>query len=1243
MMKKLKSGFLAFYLAIVPSSLFSQLLVQDFIEKNITGDSYFGQSVSSAGDVNGDGYDDILVSAPAYNNYTGRVYVFLGADSVKNEPDFIFDAPLSGLYFGVSAASAGDVNGDGYCDIIIGCPNYSSSTGSAYIYFGGENMDTDADVIMTGQAPGSNFGSAVAKAGDVNDDGFDDVIVGAFGYNSYYGRAYIIYGGINMGNSPNVYLYGATNSQFGASVSSAGDINGDGFDDVLVGARMYNSNTGRAYIFYGGSSMDNVADMIIAGETAGINFGNSVSSAGDVNGDGFDDIIVGAQNYNTNAGRVYIYFGSGAMDDGADIIFTGEYTYNLLGAAVTGGADLNADGFDDVVVGASGYNGQTGRVYVLFGGAEMDNVPDVVLNGEAGSAYFGNSLSIGGDVNNDGFSDIIIGAYAFNNYSGRAYFFTGGETFDEVSVTTFNGEGSDNYFGSSASFAGDVNGDGIDDIIVGARAYNNNTGRAYIYFGGITADSIADIVLDGETFGSRFGYSVAGAGDVNGDGFADIIVGAIGHNSNLGRAYIYFGGPAIDNVADLVLTGLSAGSYFGCSVSSAGDYNSDGFDDIFVGAYNPGNAYLYLGGASMDNVHDLTFTGGFGFGWSVSGAGDVNNDGFDDIVVGENYYSTNTGRAYLFYGGNPMNSSPDVYFNGPETNSYFGCSVSALGDVNGDGFDDFVIGAYGYNSQTGGAYVYFGGSSMDGGADLTLNGEATGSWFGNVVSAAGDINADGFDDVLIGAPRHNINSGRSYLYLGGGSMDAAVDFVFTGESAQNEFGMSVASAGDFNNDTYPDILIGAASVPLNGEVYIYTFVLPVISTQPVNAITATTATGHATLNYLGTTNPSDHGFCWNTSGNPDVNDSIYSLGAVSVIGSFTGSLTQLLPNTNYFVRSFATNASGTVYGNEVSFTTLKLNQTISFDTLTNVTYGDNTFNLTATASSGLTVSYTSSNTNVATISGNTVTVIGAGTTSITASQEGNNNYYAASDVVQTLTVDKATLTVTADDKTKTYGEDNPLLTFVYSGWVNGVETIDEPPVVSTTIDETSHAGEYADAITVSGGADNNYVFNYLPGSFEITKATLTVTAENKTKTYGGANPLLTFVYSGWVNGVETIDEPPVVSTTIDETSVVGDYADAITVSGGADNNYVFNYVPGSFEITKATLTVTADNKTKTYGGANPALTFVYTGWVNGVETIDEAPVASTTIDETSHAGEYAGAITVSGGTDNNYSFSYVPG
>ncbi|MBK8983682.1 MAG: FG-GAP repeat protein [Ignavibacteria bacterium] len=310
---------------------------------------------------------------------------------------------------------------------------------------------------------------------------------------------------------------------------------------------------------------------------------------------------------------------------------------------------------------------------------------------------------------------------------GHIYF--GGNAMDNAADVILTGAAAGDYFGFSVSSTGDVNSDGYSDVIVGNNAGGGNAGRAYIYFGGNIMDSTADVVLTEEAANDYFGNSVSSAGDVNSDGYSDVVVGAPGNDAggnNAGRAYIYFGGNAMDNTADVILTGAATGDYFGSSVSTAGDVNGDGYSDIVVGAKfndaggnDAGTAYIYFGGTAMDNTADVILTGaaaGDQFGYSVSSAGDVNGDGYNDIVVGALFNDAqgfNSGRAYIYFGGNAMDNISDVILTGEAPDDYFGNSVSLAGDINGDGYSDVVVGAYGNDaggSLAGRAYLYLSSS-----------------------------------------------------------------------------------------------------------------------------------------------------------------------------------------------------------------------------------------------------------------------------------------------------------------------------------------------------------------------------------------------------------------------------------------------------------------------------------------------------------------------------------------------------
>ncbi|PWG77881.1 MBG domain-containing protein, partial [Pararcticibacter amylolyticus] len=255
---------------------------------------------------------------------------------------------------------------------------------------------------------------------------------------------------------------------------------------------------------------------------------------------------------------------------------------------------------------------------------------------------------------------------------------------------------------------------------------------------------------------------------------------------------------------------------------------------------------------------------------------------------------------------------------------------------------------------------------------------------------------------------------------------------------------------------------------------------------------------------------------------------------------------------------------------------------------------DNKSRIYGAANPALTVSYsgfvngdTPASITAPSVSTAATTASAAGTYPITASGATSANYNFTY-VNGVLTVGKAVLTITADNKTKIYGAVNPGLTVTYSGFVNG----DTPasitaPSVSTTATTGSAAGTYP--IVASSAASANYTFTYVDGTLTVGKAMLTISADNKTRIYGAANPALTVSYSGFVNG----DTPasitvPSVSTTATAASAAGTYP--IVASGAASANYDFTYVDGTLTVGKAMLTITADNKSRIYGAANPALT-----------------------------------------------------
>ena len=194
--------------------------------------------------------------------------------------------------------------------------------------------------------------------------------------------------------------------------------------------------------------MDSVADVTLAGEAAGNYFGQSVGPAGDVNGDGYADVIVGAYKYNGGQGKAYFYFGGPSMDNSSDLAMVGEGTADWFGGRVGAAGDVNRDGYDDMFISADAYNSNQGREYIYLGSASMDGNADITLTGETGTTLFGVSAATAGDVNADGYSDLVIGAFRYANVVGRAYVYNGGASMDDVADVTITGASGD-YYGRS--------------------------------------------------------------------------------------------------------------------------------------------------------------------------------------------------------------------------------------------------------------------------------------------------------------------------------------------------------------------------------------------------------------------------------------------------------------------------------------------------------------------------------------------------------------------------------------------------------------------------------------------------------------------------------------------------------------------------------------------------------------------------------------------------------------------------
>ena len=529
-----------------------------------------------------------------------------------------------------------------------------------------------------------------------------------------------------------------------------------------------------------GNGPTELSGFVINGDTAGGSSGYSVSSAGDINGDNYDDLIIGGPNGpGPRMGHSYVVFGreSGyetSLDledlNGSNGFVVNSFSRTISGFSVSSAGDINGDNYDDLIIGAPWYT-QQGSAFVLFGQDDESRKANDGYNHD-GDDDRGDSFHVStlpGTLGADGFQ-------VSGQPPGQA------------------------RAGEQVSSAGDVNGDGIADLIIGAPRDSSNgqsgVGATYVVFGsrdddhdGYLAlnqtpsplDGNKGFVITGATVGAESGHSISSAGDINSDNIADIIIGTQYDN---GRSYVVFGKSNDERLSDKDYDADQDGVFGDLNLASIAD--GDGSNG-FVITPEPGAANSAV---------------------SVSSIGDFNADGRDDIIIGTPDFDMGdegvTGIAYVVYGrddggfdsslnlGN-LNGRNGFKIFGIDDGDLTGYSVSSAGDINNDGAADIIIGASGADPEgrdiAGETYVLFGQDGGYNSFDLAslrpenggngvkgfiINGAKAGDSSGFSVSSAGDINGDGFDDIVIGAqgadPENSdgelLNAGQTYVIFG---------------------------------------------------------------------------------------------------------------------------------------------------------------------------------------------------------------------------------------------------------------------------------------------------------------------------------------------------------------------------------------------------------------------------------------------------------------------------------------------
>ena len=752
--------------------------------------------------------------------------------------------------YAIALDSAGDIDGDGSADFIVGAYGYPDMDykGKVYLYRGGMGgLDATAAYTLIGESPGDRFGSAVAGAGDVNNDGFDDIIVSAAGYpgGAGKGKVYIYFGkagGLN--SSPAITFVGdADGSGLGWKVGTAGDVNKDGFADVLVVARAYppGKQSGQVYVYHGGPSGDVTPPaFVVTGEADGDVFGWAAGTAGDVNGDGYDDVIIGAYGHQGYKGKVYIYHGS---VDGLSAIpsrvLYGENTLDMFGHSLGTAGDVDGDGFDDIIIGAYSdpEDADPGSHHVYLRGADSGIHELWWSNGQWThqnlSQLAGNTPAAAGDPS----SYVTPGTGSHHIYfrgvdSGihELWWNDGQWTHQNLSQLAGNtpaAAGDPSSYVTPGTGSHHIYFRGVDSSIHelwwsnGQWTHQNlsqlagntpaaagdpssyvtpGTGSHHIYFRGADSDIHELWWSNGQwthqNLSQLAGNTPAAAGDPSGY-----------VTPGTGSHHIYFRG-VDSSIHELwwnngQWTHQNLSQLAGNTPAAAGDPSS-------YATPGTGSHHIYFRGADS-SIHELWWNDGQ---WTHQNLSQL--AGNTPAAAGDpsGYVTPGTGSHHIYFRG-VDSSIHELWWNDGQwthqnLSQLAGNTPAAAGDLSG------------YTTPSNGrAYVYHGSASGIGSTPtLMLTGQTDSYGYAREVSSAGDIDGDGFADIIVGEL-----AGKVHLYRGSqeGLITPSI-FTIRDENSGDDFGFSLASAGDVNADGTDEFAVGAYRFPEGGSVgkaYVY--------------------------------------------------------------------------------------------------------------------------------------------------------------------------------------------------------------------------------------------------------------------------------------------------------------------------------------------------------------------------------------------------------------------------------------
>lgn len=753
---------------------------------------------------------------------------------------------------------------------------------ASFIY--AKPVDQNLDLVKTEKltSPGWVFSDMVdhaGPAGDVDGNGYSDFVAVRRNNNNF---TFMLFTGRQNGpaNTPS-WSQSFTGSSFEVQVSTAGDVNGDGFSDVML-SQPYASNgqnfEGMVSVWLGSASglANGNADWTFECNQADARCGLGLSPLGDINGDGFGDVMIGAPNWDqtqTDEGAVFIFYGSatGLSLVPDQILYGSQFSPGpdiRLGGQMGFIGDSNGDGYPESWIGGQlfSYNAQGAVLRILSGSNSGINLIEPL----ASDVLLKSGFCFGGMGDIDGDDKAEFG-YSFKNQADGQYY---------LYVTDVNASFQINHhildvgtgYCSSRSLeqAGDVDGDGRSEFLSfndsDLLSVNRNTNKL---FNLRTVD-----------FSAYLANLYVGVGDVNGDGFADVL-GDFNDGVNAGLALFYGYADTVEpehNQVSLdeqmLVDNLPGYQSLGSAVAGWGvpgpEYNqgvNTGLFAVGLPKFN-GNAGSDSGGvlvceygqeydinhfsAEFSPVECLNpaFYGGDQagdqLGSDLAGVGDVNGDGYPDFVMSAPYASNGSdyaaGAAYLVYGqASGMLGAKERIAFGAATSRY-GYSVSGAGDINGDGYSDVIIGAPFWPEQAsfarGAALIYLGSSNGLITTPHRILRTTYDGLFGWSVAGVNDVNRDGFDDVVVGVPNYDggaLDSGLALLYLGSEQGLADVqDVVFSaGGTAYGKFGSEVDAGGDINGDGWADIVVAS---PGANTVYVFYGVNGGVNQQPSNTL-----------------------------------------------------------------------------------------------------------------------------------------------------------------------------------------------------------------------------------------------------------------------------------------------------------------------------------------------------------------------------------------------------------------------